>query len=464
MHIVLIDLSIIHRRHWHSTEHEPVSEAFTRTVAEVHRWADTGDRVAVCVDTPPYLRQELAPNYKAQREKAPSQLFGQLADIVQRLRDDGLLVVGARGFEADDIIATFVAKLPEHKITIITGDKDALQLVDKRVTVISPATGVAMDTDAVRKKFGVPPWQMIDLLALTGDKSDNIPGVSGVGDKTAAKWLTEYGSLEAIYANVSKLPDRFGVALVEGAAAVKTATVLIKLRADAPIDVAEIFQERSVKPLTEKQDDAPPPEERPQVIDAKLEPSESMALQKTEPKPLTNGNGNGHQVPHELALEPRNIQQAHWLAGVLYNGRLFGDYPNVEAVLGTILTGRVYGLDAVTSLRSFHQIKGKQTMGATLLVGLVKRRTDICKYFSLVDSTDERATWETHRVGEPQPTRMAYTIAEAKQAGLVGKGGNWVDRPKTMLRHRAATELARAVYPDVIAGLYSVDEAEDIRA
>lgn len=482
--VCLIDLSVVFRRHWHATEHEPVSEAFSRTVQEVHRWAEDGhDHVAVCIDMPPYLRTELYPEYKAHREKAPKQMFGQQDAVIHRLRDDGLLVVGARGYEADDVIATFVAQLPDDtEITIISGDKDALQLVSDRVTVISPASGAVMTPQAVEEnpKIGVPPSKMVDWLALVGDKSDNIPGVDGVGPKTAAKWLAEYGDLRGIYANASKLPPRLGVALNESEAVVRTARELVRLRTDAPIDISEIFATREVKPLTSQ--DEPPQEEHmnePEIIEAS-EPErdgqdalyEAMArMNEARPEDgppksaaaTVKANGNGHAVvSYERALEPGSVAQAWWVAKVLYNGRIFGDYPSPEAIFGTIMTGRSFGLDAVTSLRSFHNIKGKQTMSATLMVGIVKSRTDICTYFRLVESTMERAVYETLRVGDPGPTRMEYTLSEAKQAGLLGKGGNWDARPKTMLRHRCATELARAVYPDLVAGVYSTEEMMDV--
>lgn len=466
--IVLIDLSVIFRRRWHASEHEPVSTAMRGTVAEVHEWAKTGDHTVVCIDTPPYLRTELYPEYKAQREKAPKSMFGEQDAAIQRLRDDGLLVLGARGFEADDIIATLVTRLPaEHEISIITGDKDALQLVSERVTVTSPATGVVMTPQAVEEsaKIGVRPSQIVDWLALVGDASDNIPGVPGWGPVNAAKYLREYDSVAGIFANASKLPEKKGVALVEAEATVRTALVLVKLRDDAPIDTAEVFTKREAKRLAEPDTEEPPPSPEeddmpePEVIAAPERETATPDAPRRQAQALAKTNGG--TVPFELALEPRNIAQAEWLAKVLYSARLFGEYNNVEAVLGTILTGRSFGIDAVTSLRSFHVIKGKQTMSATLMVGLVKKRVDICKYFRLVESTTERAVYETLRAGEPEPTRMDYTIAEAKTAGLTGKGGNWDARPKTMLRHRCATELARAVYPDLVAGIYSSEEMQD---
>lgn len=471
MSIVLIDLSIIFRKHWHASANEPVSEAFNRAVADVHKFAELGEHVAVCIDTPPYLRAELYPEYKAQREKAPTQMFGQLDAVKKRLADDGFLVVGAKGYEADDIIATFVAAYrAEHDITIITGDKDALQLVGGLVRVISPSTGTVMDAEAVIAKFGVPPSRMRELLAIMGDDSDNIPGVKGVGQKTAASWLKDHESLDALFMDLDRLmPERLRAPLREAQDVVRTAHVLVGLRPDAPIDVAEIFEKREIKPLVKVTDDAPsdeqeedtPPPSEPlaeaQVVAVDEAATKTMAMAKP------GGSGAMAHGTWDTALEPRNIEQAMWLSKVLFNGRIFGEFPNAEAVLGTIMTGRTYGLDAVTSLRSFHNIKGKQTMSATLMLGLIKRRTDICEYFQLIESTDDVATFETKRKGEPHPTRLSYTIQEAQHAGLLRPNSQWTMRPKTMLRHRCVMELGRLVYPDVVAGVYSTDEMEDAR-
>jgi hypothetical protein len=133
-----------------------------------------------------------------------------------------------------------------------------------------------------------------------------------------------------------------------------------------------------------------------------------------------------------------------WLARVVHNSRMFGQFANPEAILATIMTGRLYRLDAITSLRSFHNIKGKQTMSAALMVGIIQR-SPRCEYFRPIETTVERATWETKRRCDP-PVKLSYTIEQAKRAGLVTKGGNWEARPDT----------------DDVAGLYSSEEMQDV--
>jgi hypothetical protein len=109
------------------------------------------------------------------------------------------------------------------------------------------------------------------------------------------------------------------------------------------------------------------------------------------------------------------------------------------------------------SLRSVHVIEGKPTLSADLIAALVKSRSDVCEYFRLVESAADAATYETKRRGEPSPTRMSFTMADATRAGVTGKD-NWRKYPAAMLRARCITALARAVYPDLVLGVYDPDE------
>lgn len=158
------------------------------------------------------------------------------------------------------------------------------------------------------------------------------------------------------------------------------------------------------------------------------------------------------------AFEPSDIESAYRLAKILVASRLLPrGVGTPEAAFAIIATGRELGLTAMQSLRSIHVIEGKPSLSADLLAGLCKQRTDVCRYFQLVESSATVATYETHRVGEPSPTRMSFTIDDAKQAGVVGKD-NWRHYPKAMLRARCITALARAVYPDLTTGIYDPEE------
>ncbi len=442
MSICLIDLSGVFRQHWHASEQDGISSAYGKTLQSVTGFAAGHDAVGICVDTPPYKRSEIAPEYKAHREKAPAILHEQLAKVIAQLDRDGYHILGAKGYEADDIIAT-VCKWATDEVVVYSADKDMLQLVGDRIKVISSATGVVYDRDAVLAKFGVGPTLIPDLLALMGDKSDGIPGIAGVGPKTASTWLNVYGSLGNVLANADKLePARFREVVAAGREIVTQSLTLARLMADAPIHPEVIMEPKE------------PQKEEPKVeaVVMPIDEPAPMAVATTQPLPMVT-------VEYERALEPRDSTGAVRLAQYLYTSRMFGQFPTMEAILATILAGRQYGLGAVQSLQGFHNIKGKQSASAQLIVGLCKRHP-VCRYFRLVESTPERATYETLREGEPEPTRMTYTVEMAKVAGLTSKD-NWRNDPGAMCLARAGARLARAVYPDITAGLYCPDEIEE---
>jgi hypothetical protein len=163
-------------------------------------------------------------------------------------------------------------------------------------------------------------------------------------------------------------------------------------------------------------------------------------------------------IPSET-YEPRSIQDALWLAKVLVQSRLLPRAVSTpEQAFTIILAGKELGLSAMQSLRAVHVIEGKPTLAADLQVALVKR-SPTCRYFRMVKSDDKAAVYETQRDGDPEPTRLAFTIEEAQRAKLTGKD-NWMKYPAAMLRARCASALARIVYPELVMGVYDPDELE----
>jgi 5'-3' exonuclease len=143
--------------------------------------------------------------YKAQRDASPPELDAQVDACVEVIEALGAATFIDERFEADDLIATAIVQTRSAQHIIVTSDKDMTQLVSDRVTVVDPARGLRFDAAAVEAKFGVRPDQMTDFLGLAGDAVDNIPGVKGIGPKTAAELLRRYGSLEGIYQNVASM-------------------------------------------------------------------------------------------------------------------------------------------------------------------------------------------------------------------------------------------------------------------
>ena len=169
-----------------------------------------GDQVVVIFDAKgPTFRNEIYSEYKANRPPMPDELREQIEPIHQTIRAMGLPLICIGGVEADDVIGTLSvqAAAQQREVVISTGDKDMAQLVNEHVTLINTMTNVTMDHDGVVAKFGVPPNLIIDLLALMGDKVDNIPGVAGVGEKTATALLQNLGGIEDIFAQLEAVPD-----------------------------------------------------------------------------------------------------------------------------------------------------------------------------------------------------------------------------------------------------------------
>ncbi len=187
------------------------------------------------------FRSRRYPEYKAGRAKTPPEFKGQVEIIKQILEALNIPVLTAEGFEADDILSTLsqAVNVPVH---IVTGDRDCFQLVNERVTVLYPKKGMSdlalMTPEAITEKYGVPPGRYRDLAAMVGETSDNLPGIPGVGPKTAAKWIDLHGSLEAILANQGSITGKVGEALREHAGQVQENYELNLLVPDAPVETA----------------------------------------------------------------------------------------------------------------------------------------------------------------------------------------------------------------------------------
>ena len=155
------------------------------------------------------FRNEMYTEYKAHRPPMPDDLRPQIEPIHQIIQAMGLPLISVEGVEADDVIGTYAHQASALKIPVVvsTGDKDMAQLVDEHVTLVNTMTNTTMTPKGVEKKFGIPPELIIDFLALMGDKVDNIPGVAGVGEKTALGLLQGLGSLDNIYANLEAVRE-----------------------------------------------------------------------------------------------------------------------------------------------------------------------------------------------------------------------------------------------------------------
>ncbi len=190
------------------------------------------------------FRTEIFPEYKANRAKTPDEFRSQMSYLHELVAGFGITQFEVEGYEADDILATLTKRAEKEgaEILICTGDRDSFQLVSQATTVLYPKRGVSemarMTPDAVQEKYGMSADQYPDFAALRGDPSDNLPSVPGVGEKTAAKWIVEFGSLKELIANVDKVAGKAGQSLRDNLDNVIRNRELTQLIHDAPIDLS----------------------------------------------------------------------------------------------------------------------------------------------------------------------------------------------------------------------------------
>ena len=197
------------------------------------------EQVAVVFDAPgKTFRDDIYPEYKAHRPPMPDDLRSQIEQIHDIVRAMGLPLLMVEGVEADDVIGTLARQAADEgrDALISTGDKDMAQLVDGHVTLVDTMKDAHYDRAGVQERFGVPPERIVEYLALIGDTSDNIPGVPGVGPKTAVKWLTEYGSLDNLVAHAADIKGKAGENLRAALDQLPLARQLATIKCDVPLE------------------------------------------------------------------------------------------------------------------------------------------------------------------------------------------------------------------------------------
>ncbi len=262
------------------------------------------------------FRDELYPQYKANRPPMPADLAAQIAPIHEVTEALGWPVLEIGGIEADDVIGALAREAQAHGVRTVvsTGDKDLAQLVNEQVTLVNTMTGEQLDADGVLAKFGVRPDQIVDFLTLVGDSVDNVPGVDKVGPKTAAKWLAEYGTLEAIVENAGRIGGKVGENLRAALDWLPTARRLVTVRTadlgaplphfDAlavqppdPTRLRQLFERWEFRTFLKDLGDGPPKE-------AAAQPPAAAAVPEAQPP----------RPPYEMVVTPAQLEQ--WIARV----------------------------------------------------------------------------------------------------------------------------------------------------
>lgn len=232
----------------------PVNAVYIYTRMLLKLIEDTeADHVAVIFDRArKTFRSDIYPEYKAHRPPPPEDLIPQFQLVREATEAMNVPAVDMDGFEADDLIATYALQAAERgmEVTIVSSDKDLMQLVDGNITMLDAMKNKVIGHDEVVEKFGVGPEKVVDVQALAGDSSDNVPGVEGIGIKTAAQLINEYGDLETLLESAEEIkqPKR-RERLIEQAEMARISKQLVTLRTDAPIErTIDEFQKRNPDP------------------------------------------------------------------------------------------------------------------------------------------------------------------------------------------------------------------------
>ncbi|MBL29459.1 MAG: DNA polymerase I [Rhodospirillaceae bacterium] len=275
------------------------------------------DGVAVIFDTArATFRSDIYPDYKAHRPPPPEELVPQFPLIREATRAFGLPSIEIDGFEADDLIAAYAkaARARGDQVTIVSSDKDLMQLVGDGVSMLDPIKMRTIGMEEVREKFGVGPEKMVDLQALIGDPTDNVPGIPGIGPKTAATLLEEYGDLDTLLARAEEIkqPKR-RQAILDSVEVVRLSKQLVKLDDEAPMPV----------PL----DDFPRREPDPTVLRAFLvEQGFKQLLARVSQDPVEAAaelTSEKHEASYELVQDVETLKR--WIDHATAVGRVAVD-------------------------------------------------------------------------------------------------------------------------------------------
>jgi len=248
MRLYLVDASGYAFRAYHATIRQALSTrdglptgatlVFTRMLLKLVREEDPTHIVVVWDPKGKTFRHQMYDQYKANRAETPPDLVPQFEFMRRLVHAFNLPGLDREGFEADDVIGTLARRAEADGVetVIVTGDKDMTQLVSGKVTLLDTLKDVRLDRDGVVEKMGVPPEKIIDLMAMWGDSSDNVPGVPKIGEKTAKKLMAEYGSLDEILQSADQVKGKVGENLKEFADQARLSRKLVTIVTDVPIE------------------------------------------------------------------------------------------------------------------------------------------------------------------------------------------------------------------------------------
>jgi len=301
--------------------------------------------IAVVFDAPgKTFRDQLFAEYKAQRAPMPDQLRPQIEPLLEAVEALGLPVLRIANVEADDVIGTLACRAAQagQQVLISTSDKDMAQLVEEHITLVNTMSGSVLDRAGVKAKFDVFPEQMIDYLALVGDTSDNIPGIKNVGPKTAAKWLSQYQTLDGLLEHREEIAGKVGENLRSGLTEVQLSRQLATIRTDLPLPLEQTALVRRAVDV-----------ERLRALYRRLE-LRSLLQQLDAPAGNGAGNGSGARVaerepePAVSELIVATDPHAAELARIPRSYQTLTDWDSFSRWLDALASAELFAFDAAT--------------------------------------------------------------------------------------------------------------------
>ena len=474
--ILAVDISGVFSQMWEvdNGRGRDFDKPRTATIEAIRRFRDGHDRVAICCDSGKSFRSQIWTSYKANRPDRGEAYRNQIRLTIEALASDGCSVFRAPQYkgelyaEADDVIGSLCAWAYEsgHAVTILSSDKDLMQLVSDSVTLLRPMAKPeeqVFGPAEVKAKLGIPPHLVPHWLALAGDKSDNYKPYEGIGDKRAVDLLTEYGSALAVFAraDMTTLTGILGAKLAEsfvaaGEEPARRALEVATIVRDLPLD----FETLAGEPVFQKAIpmDTQPIEPTPELQPHPVQQAQTVALAQTAQ--------TRQQIDRSSpwALQPTGQKGLVDFAGYVVDSRLFPNIKDHAAAIVVIAWGQNLGVPAMIALSQAYVVHGRVGWGAQFITGLVKNNPSCVKFY--VSETDEKhAAVVYQRRGEPEG-KYVFTFDKADKRGLTkdtrnGEHSMWKKYPEIMCRWSALRECARMVWPDVVTGVYTPDELTD---
>lgn len=506
--IALIDLSYLFKKRFHTTTitgHMAAAKAVLKDLEDLKK--DVG-HVILCLDAPPYeFRKAIHPEYKANRPAPEPEEKAQRAWLYKEVQAAGYSMARCQGYEADDVIATLASTYSAwcSDVRIVCPDKDAAQCVTGRVVQYIPPVSnrdwEVRDMVGVEKKFGVSPPLMPLYQALMGDKTDNVPGVPGIGEKRAAELVNTHPNMKLLAeataaVNADGKANALWRALATHWDSLVLSLKLVTLDTNVPLDAEALLVPLTPAPISTGElepanDNAEQePEEEPAFVrferaaaelretvtgepvtmseekQARIEAIKEQVRERFEEKRLARTAPTYTSTKYGIVtadLQPLDLDSASTLAKWFHAGGLYASKFKSEAEIFTILAkARELGLKMTIALDNYHVIEGKPSASADLVRALAEKDPSF-EYLYPREMSATKATWVGKRKGNPEPTVYTYTIEEAKAADLVklgryGRPGPWMTRPQDMLVKTAGSKLARLLWPAAVMGLYCFEE------